>query len=486
MSESCEIRLSDFVERLRDDQLEDQLEYKNESPAVHSFLECMDSVEDVTFDFPQALNFWLHDMLNRHRTHSYVRRNIQALNAVYKKLYGTLNKQYISKLAKHLEAKRPVEVRAADAVFKLRHLVATMERSPEQNAKANDTSLTAKQKVYLCVLLTAVILPDRSAEQLARLKVSAVFPEIYQLHDIIAQNLLPRRQYIFDLGQTDTRFETIIKNLVKPKDKEITSVFGDLVNLLNDDKFRKDVWIQAAKLGGALDYVLRGYLDEIPDSYIYLTAYPKEEIGQHPRLIAQRNAAAGIIPDYRRWYAMGLRGRTTPEIINGRLDDLGIRIETFYPLDEKRVGKKLKKKLLPYISKVLFFKSKPRQLDYLFNRISDLGWPYRVTKEPGAAYAVISDMANFKRCIQAIDPKTDIGIIDLKKVSEGERVLITGGVWSGYEGKVVKVAGQDQYKLIISLCNVAFDTTVNLEPQYIERINPITEKSVDTTSTENP
>ena len=448
-----------------------------------------------------ALNHWVHCMLDRHLSPKYIRRNLQALNAAHRQLFGTFDKQTISPLVAALESPRHPLFRAHDAAVRLRQLASLLdqptpiERSPyskersdfygeaqppyssamgkpaNQSTPSPYSCCSASVRTHLSVMLTSLILPELGAAEIARLKVTDDLPEVHQLHDIVAQCLQPKRKYIFDLGQTTTRIETIVKNLCKPKDKELAAMFGDLGDMLADPAFRTDVWLQAARLGGVSDTVLRGILgDNIPDTYCYLRDVPLQPVEQHPRLLARRAVATYLIPDYRRWYAMGLRARITPDNINNRLQDLGIGLETFYPLDEKRVGKNLKKKLLPYISRVLFFKSKPQQLNYLFNQIGDLSWPYRVTKEPGSPYAIINDMANFKRAIQAIDPHTDIDILDVKDIAAGERVLITGGPWSGYEGTVLKTATPDHYQLVITLCDVSFDTTVTLEPQYLERV----------------
>ena len=517
-----------------------------------------------------AFTAWLHAMTARGLADSYILRNLRALNAAHKAVTGAQSAELSALIATLAGGANPAAP-LHRSLAHLQHLAATLSaRSPyskgqsdfygeaqppyspamgKEATQSTPSPYSYPDSAYRAVILASVLLPDWPLERLIALKAGDDLPNIPQLHDLVALFRSKRRKYLFPLGQTTTRPETILRRLLAEASKEfrvqglgVREESAELVSKpqclstgckaahsaepvskpqylstgcnaahsaepvskpqclstgckaakssVSTDSFdtlRRSLWHTALLLSGSAG---SPYSKEQSDFYgeaqpPYSPAMGKEATQSTPSpysypalsLRSLRRVASYLIPDYRRWYAMGLRPRVTPDTVTDRLDDLGISLETFYPLAEKRVGKKLKKKLTPYISRVLFFKARPGQLDRLFGKIGDIAWGYRQTKEAGSPYAVIADMNNFKRCIQALDPQTDIDILDdaalerLRALSCGQRVLITGGPWSGYEGTVLKTATPDHYHLVITLCNVSFDTTVTLAPQYLEVIS---------------
>jgi hypothetical protein len=80
------------------------------------------------------------------------------------------------------------------------------------------------------------------------------------------------------------------------------------------------------------------------------------------------------------------------------------QLQTYYPMEDikVRVGNKWKRDTKAYIKDVLFFRTKGRYVNQLFNLIRNSAWIFRQSNAASSPYAVIlqHDMENFQRAIK--------------------------------------------------------------------------------------
>lgn len=289
-----------------------------------------------------------------------------------------------------------------------------------------------------------------------------------------------RRQYVFGYEQGKQR----------PKAME-QSVRADIGNTLRalgydrlvpvSDTMLKALWIQAAMDAGVPDnaiHAVAGDVAHIMPCYAFLDTITAEASAADMAQ-AITTVADALNADHTRWYAMGLRPRVKPQSVTVRLRDCGMRIETYYPLQEivKRLGGgKTRSVLRPYIAGVLFFKARRSQLPALFGHIADLAWPYRQSRKADAPYAEIADMATFQRRIRQLTPDLTLTMATRNEYQAGDRVRITGGQLEGFEGVVLTHAAAQPGStrpvvLHLAITNSqSLNFTAQIESCYIEPI----------------
>lgn len=148
------------------------------------------------------------------------------------------------------------------------------------------------------------------------------------------------------------------------------------------------------------------------------------------------------------WYALRLRARRTPEDLFARLlehreDYPHLQgLTTYYPCEDimRLIGKKkLVNATRAYITRVLFFRTRPQYVRQLAYLLGDLGWVYRQSNSASSAYAVIPqyEMANFQRAINLFTPDINISLVPPSTLSVGRRVRLVRGPFAGCIGTII-------------------------------------------------
>lgn len=148
-----------------------------------------------------------------------------------------------------------------------------------------------------------------------------------------------------------------------------------------------------------------------------------------------------------RWYAMSLRPGVRFTQLARRIELLGDlipNVELFYPCEEivRHIGKKLVVRQRPFISQVVFFRTRLTDIFRLFSRIGDLAWCYRLTGRPGSPYAEISQTQfdRFQQTIARFTPDFEVADSGEFRLKPNDRVKVVGGLFSGMEADFEGVA----------------------------------------------
>jgi hypothetical protein len=142
---------------------------------------------------------------------------------------------------------------------------------------------------------------------------------------------------------------------------------------------------------------------------------------------------------------MKLRERVKPEQIQQILLDNDKypylrQLKTYYPMEDikVKVGNKWKQDTKAYIKDVLFFRTKERYVNQLFNLIRNSAWIFRQSNAASSPYAVIlqHDMENFQRAIKQFTDDVVVSIVENNDIAVGRKVKILSGPFEGIEGIV--------------------------------------------------
>jgi hypothetical protein len=87
---------------------------------------------------------------------------------------------------------------------------------------------------------------------------------------------------------------------------------------------------------------------------------------------------------------------------------------------------------------VLFFRTKERYVNQLFNLIRNSAWIFRQSNAASSPYAVIlqHDMENFQRAIKQFTDDVVVSIVENNDITIGRKVKILSGPFEGIEGIV--------------------------------------------------
>lgn len=182
--------------------------------------------------------------------------------------------------------------------------------------------------------------------------------------------------------------------------------------------------------------------------------------------------------DMPRWYAMHMRkGVSYADLLKEIGESVRPVPELFYPSEtiRKRVGGKLVMSDKPFISSTLFFRTFPDQILPMFSRIGDKAWCYRVSREAGAPYAVISgdDMRRFQAVIGVFTPDTEVHSIGELTPRPGEPVVIIKAGYGNRRGEIEEVIGDGSGSMIFRVklsTDQGYEWRLDLSPQQIQRI----------------
>lgn len=269
------------------------------------------------------------------------------------------------------------------------------------------------------------------------------------------------RKYVFRLNQGKTGAREISRKVTKDLQTLLASVGMRFVGGFSRTSVTS-MWIAAAYGCGVSVRDIRACVGTVPPEYSPLSIVDKRKLGasEKEKIIC---AVADAVSDCAaRWFVMKLRQGVSAEDIRKRIGDRlpeHLAATTlFYPTrtEIRMDGNRRVVREIPYISNILFFKTRTNRVKSLFAGIGDLAWCFRTSNSPDSGYAVISNrqMAVFQQCIGRFTPDIKLEIVDaLQTLGKGRRVRVTGGIMAGYEGEILDVeneAGKRVFFLSIS------------------------------------
>ena len=257
-------------------------------------------------------------------------------------------------------------------------------------------------------------------------------------YTIIHRNVNPRRDFIFNLRQS---YKTP-KQLLRAVSEKLLPRYGRFAGSNSIDRSSghsaasgrlgnlvRDMWIAIAMKSGATHFEAMQMLDN-PDA-------PARESWI-------RTVNSVLTHDMPRWYAMHLRrGVDFEELRKDIAEEIRPVPELFYPGEtiRKRVGNKMVLDDKPFISNTVFFRSFPDRVQPMFSKIGDKAWCYRVTREAGSPYAVISpiDMRRFQTVIGVFTSDMEIHPLGTLVPRPGEQVMVVKAGYGNRQGEVEEV-----------------------------------------------
>lgn len=277
---------------------------------------------------------------------------------------------------------------------------------------------------------------------------------------VASRNESPRRRkYVFDLGQsskTPGQFagEVRAKTLALLRDRVSPSVADPQAAV-------RSMWVETAMRSGATASAALGCQPAAFRSLTLPGFAVRAEVPGPLRQSFADSVASAIAADSRRWFAMRLRAGVTPGDIDAAIAENAPAWRpsgTFYPMAEisKRVKGRRVTLQKPWISDVLFFKSRVTDILPLFRGIGGKAWCYRVTNTPGAPYAAIPqrEMTRFQIAVGEFTPETEVTPLGATPLSPGDEVVVLGGILTGMRGTVGKPVsdrrtGRTLYRVVL-------------------------------------
>lgn len=293
------------------------------------------------------------------------------------------------------------------------------------------------------------------------------------------RNVSPIRKFIFALDQsqfTPRQLSRHISEKLVPflKSRGIAVIGGSV------DETVRSIWAYAALKCGVSASVIVAVLGFVPAGIPAMAVCTVDDTKT-----VDRQAVIGIVNNALfdnplRWFAMRLRPAVRYDSLTRRLDLLHKvdRIdvpELFYPCEAIacKIGRKLVFKDKPFISDVVFFKSRVTDIYPLFVKLADLAWCYRTSSSEGMRYASIpaSAMQRFQAAIGRFTDDYEVAPAGCLDVRQGDRVVIIGGDYAGKDALVESVDGTAEagviYRVIFSADN-GIEWRVSIDPRQLQ------------------
>ena len=260
---------------------------------------------------------------------------------------------------------------------------------------------------------------------------------------VVRRHADARRRYIFPLQQAELTPQEV-DHCVRTRIVQLLAV-RNIALTGNADETIKTYWAFAALQSGLCGSQAVEALGAVPAGLPVL-ALCADYVSTGAALsgtAAFKTVAALFGENPAGWYAMRLRSGVTFDGLKARLAALPSALvpsELFYPMDEivRRRGKKIVRREIPVLPGIVFFKSRPADVQTLFSRIGDLAWCYKSARSDGAGYAEIpeTEMERFRQAVGAFTSETEILPLGATRLRKNDRVEILGGMFAGYSAKV--------------------------------------------------
>ena len=267
-------------------------------------------------------------------------------------------------------------------------------------------------------------------------------------HTIIHRNVNPRRDFIFNLRQS---YKTP-KQLLRDVSEKLLTRYG---RFAGSDSVGRSLGRLTASSSRSASSAASGRLgDLVRDMWIAIAMKSGATHSEAMQMLDNPDAPAReswirtvnsvLTHDMPRWYAMHLRkGVDFEELRKDIAEEIRPVPELFYPGEtiRKRVGNKTVLDDKPFISNTVFFRSFPDRVQAMFSKIGDKAWCYRVTREAGSPYAVISpiDMRRFQTVIGVFTSDMEIHPLGTLVPRPGEQVMVVKAGYGNRQGEVEEV-----------------------------------------------
>lgn len=419
-------------------------------------------------DISEALvTDWAFDLLRGGLALSTVVRHLNILNSL---LSSASKKDFIvptdapravaRKLEKHL-IKLPTllnEERFSECIAMLR---VALKRTALSAGSSHQGESVSEEEICEEILLFSILngaLPVKEVIMLKK-KTTEDFSEVSRR--IVEMNTDPRRAFVFNLRQS---FNTLRQLMGKVSDA-LKSRFGRFLSPdvpFDADELARSVWVACAVRGGATYSEALGLIASAPRSEAWIKTVNSLLTHEMPR-----------------WYAMHMRkGVSYADILKEIGESVRPVPELFYPSEtiRKRVGGRMVMADKPFISSTLFFRTFPDRIVPMFSRIGDKAWCYRVSRESGAPYAVISgaDMRRFQAVIGVFTPDTEVHPIGELIPRPGEPVMVIKAGYGNRQGEIEEVIGEGSGSMIFRVrlsTDQGYEWRLDLTPQQIQLLS---------------
>ena len=144
-------------------------------------------------------------------------------------------------------------------------------------------------------------------------------------------------------------------------------------------------------------------------------------------------------------------------------------VEAYVPYLKKE---KETDKPVAIVPSLMFFRSTERFARKLQDQVQGRAMVYTRRMETGWAPAAIPDkeMIIFRLVVSSGDEGLEYFESDTRVFHRGERVRVTGGMFAGAEGQIVRVKGNR--RLIVSLTGICAIATSYIPQCFLEKLDP--------------
>lgn len=409
--------------------------------AAASFLSlgALDRAPGIDAD-ARNLRSWLALMIAKGTTRSTATRYLAKLHALYRRVMGDGAESLFASLRQDLE--RPElwhpapNPGALECILKIPYKV---------------QSLTAEEKETARILFYLLSLGGLDFTTAIEAAFDTPRPALEQVDTIVElQKSSGRRKYLFSLSQGKTTPRRITAALSQRLGRLLAS-FGAPVSDGISSATIAGWWVEAALRAGIAPDVIAAVAGTVPSACKWLGIVRPATLTATQHEETLRRVADWLNPVTPRWYALHLRGNVSPGDIMERLRDinpgLAASAHFFYPTRTRLriAGKKKVKVEEPLIRHIAFVKIAPDRVRALMGAAGEMAWCYKDTNAPGAPYSVIpgESMKAFQRFIGIFDEESRLELVRDINFFQGQKVRITGGIYAGLEGEVLKEASSD-------------------------------------------
>ncbi|MDE6332385.1 MAG: UpxY family transcription antiterminator [Muribaculaceae bacterium] len=171
----------------------------------------------------------------------------------------------------------------------------------------------------------------------------------------------------------------------------------------------------------------------------------------------------------KQWFVMrDLKRRNSNVLAIHSLSEAGL--EVFTPMTGMimTIGGRRQKREVPVIQDLLFVHEEKEILDAYVSRCPTLQYRYCLGRTKNEPMVVRSDeMERFIYAVSNAATPLYYQPGELTKAMYGKHVRIVGGLFDGYEGRLLSVKGMRKRRLIVELPGLV-TAAVELEPDYIQ------------------
>ncbi|MBR2032476.1 MAG: UpxY family transcription antiterminator [Alistipes sp.] len=179
----------------------------------------------------------------------------------------------------------------------------------------------------------------------------------------------------------------------------------------------------------------------------------------------------GLLETDIRWFAM--RATYGRNLMAQRFLEMQ-KIESFVPMRKRtvKVGSRIKTELIPVVRDLIFVLGVREEVQEAKSKIPYLHYITRPQEGRNTPVEVpLEQMQQFMAVCNEMDDKTEVLSGDEVHFEVGERVRITGGAFSGCEGKLVKIEGKRSKRFVVAIEGVIAVSISGIKAENIERID---------------